>query len=348
MLCGRVNVDDEFDVVDVHAAGGDIRGDEHLDVTGAERGQVAVTGHLGQVAVQVDRGDARVGEGLSELLGLVLGAHEEDAASAARGQLLHERLLRFGAVDLEHVVGHRGDVAGGLVDRVQHLVVEEAANDLVHAVVERGREQEALAVLRGLVEDARDDGQEAEVGHVVGLVEHGDLNRVEVHEALLHEVLEAAGARHDDVDAGLERLDLAALRDATEDGRRVEAVRLGERGERRGDLGGQLAGRGEDEAERATRAALAAGELAAEARDHGQREREGLAGAGLAAAEDVASGERVGQGVDLDGEGAVDSLARQDGDEGSRHAERAERRRSCRQSGAFRASESSPGPMNAA
>ena len=45
-------------------------------------------------------------------------------------------------------------------------------------------------------------GQEAEVGHVVGLVEHGDLDRVEVDVALLHEVFEAAGAGHDDVDAG--------------------------------------------------------------------------------------------------------------------------------------------------
>ena len=45
-------------------------------------------------------------------------------------------------------------------------------------------------------------GQEAEVGHVVGLVEHGDLDGVEVHVALLHEVFEAAGAGDDDVDAG--------------------------------------------------------------------------------------------------------------------------------------------------
>jgi hypothetical protein len=176
-------------------------------------------------------------------------------------------------------------------------------------------------------------------------IEHRDLDRVEVHEALLHEVLEAAGAGHDDVDAGLERGNLAALRHAAEDGGRVEAVGLGQRGERCGDLGGQLAGGGEDEAERAARATLAAGELAAEAGDHGQREREGLAGAGLAAAEHVAPAQGVGQGVDLDREGALDALLLQDGDEGGRHAERA--KGGFRQSGAFRASVSSPGPLAA-
>ena len=159
---------------------------------------------------------------------------------------------------------------------------------------------------------------------MVGLVEHGDLDGVEVDEALLHQVFEAAGAGHDDVDAGLERGDLTALRDAAEDGGGVQAVGLGQRGERRGDLGGQLAGRGEDQAERAARAALAAGELAAEAGDHREGEGEGLAGAGLAAAEHVAAGEGVGQGVDLDRErGCRLPCGREHGDEGSGHAERA-------------------------
>ena len=102
----------------------------------------------------------------------------------------------------EDVVGHRGDRRVGLVDRVRHRVVQELAHQLVHAVVERGAEQQALAVGRGRVHDAGDAGQEAQVGHVVGLVEHGDLDGVEGDVLLLHEVFEAAGAGDDDVDAG--------------------------------------------------------------------------------------------------------------------------------------------------
>ena len=47
----------------------------------------------------------------------------------------------------------------------------------------------------------RTDGQEAEVGHVVGLVEHGDLDGAEVAVTLLDQVLEPAGAGEHDVDA---------------------------------------------------------------------------------------------------------------------------------------------------
>ncbi len=146
---------------------------------------------------------------------------------------------------------------------------------------------------------------------MVGLVQHGDLDRIQRDEALLHEVLEAAGAGDDDVDAGLEGRDLALLRDAAEDRRGLEAVGLGQRLEDGGDLGGELTRRREDEGERTPAAALTAGELAAQARHDGQREGEGLARAGLAAAEHVASGERVGQGVDLDGEGFGDAGRRE-------------------------------------
>ncbi len=81
VLGRRIDVDDEFDVVDVHAAGGDVGGDEHAGLAGAERGEVAVAGRLRQVAVQVDRRHAGLGELLGQLAGLVLGAHEQDPTS---------------------------------------------------------------------------------------------------------------------------------------------------------------------------------------------------------------------------------------------------------------------------
>ena len=74
-------------------------------------------------------------------------------------------------------------------------LVQVALDQDVDAVVERGREQHALPVLRGAVHDALHAGQEAEVGHVVGLVEHGDLDRVEVQVALTEVVLESARGR---------------------------------------------------------------------------------------------------------------------------------------------------------
>ena len=46
---------------------------------------------------------------------------------------------------------------------------------LSDAAVQCGREEHPLAVGRSLIEEPGDCGQEAEVGHVVGFVEHGDL-----------------------------------------------------------------------------------------------------------------------------------------------------------------------------
>ena len=64
VLHGRVDVDDELDLVDVHAARGDVGRDEHahaaLGGVGAERGEVAVARGLRQVAVQVDRRGCRL------------------------------------------------------------------------------------------------------------------------------------------------------------------------------------------------------------------------------------------------------------------------------------------------
>ena len=86
------------------------------------------------------------------------------------------------------------------------------------ARVESGREQHPLAAGRGPAEDPADGGQEAEVGHVVGLVEDGDLDVGQRAVALLDQVLQPAGAGDDDVGAAPDGRDLRALTDAAEHG----------------------------------------------------------------------------------------------------------------------------------
>lgn len=79
---------------------------------------------------------------------------------------------------------------------------------------------------------------------MVGLVQHGDLDRVEVDVTLADEVLEPARAGDDDVDALGDGLDLGVLADAAEDRLGREPERLGQRGQRVVDLGGQARGSG--------------------------------------------------------------------------------------------------------
>lgn len=109
MLGGRVDVDDEFDGIDVDPAGGHIGRDEDVDPALGERGEIALARGLGQVAVHVDGRDALLRQQPGEPLGPVLGAGEEDPATGARGQPVDELALVLGG-DFEEVVGHRSDV----------------------------------------------------------------------------------------------------------------------------------------------------------------------------------------------------------------------------------------------
>ena len=201
-------------------------------------------------------------------------------------------------------------------------LVRNSLDEHVDRAVERRREEQALAVAGRLLHDPAHAGEEAEVGHVVGLVEDRDLDAVEDDVALLHEVLEAAGAGDDDVDAAPEALDLRVLADAAEDRLRVEAERLGERRHRGVDLRGELAGRGEDEGARA--AGQAAPARLRQARQERQQEGVRLARAGAATAEHVATGERVGQRRRLDRGRGGDAEAVEDRDEVGGHAEKGE------------------------
>ena len=160
----------------------------------------------------------------------------------------------------------------------------------VDVTVESRREEQPLRVGRGLRQQLGDLGQEAHVGHLVGLVQHGDLDRVELARAPLDQVAEAARSRDDDLDAAPQRVHLTVVRHAADGGLEEDADRAAERHQRVGDLHGQLAGRHQDQGLGVVR------QRAAALRDAGQQrqaERQGLAGAGLATAEHVPAGQGV-------------------------------------------------------
>ena len=64
VLGGRVDMDDEGDVIDVDPAGRDVGRDEHSDLSAVEGVQVAGACVLRQVRVQVETGDTCIGCGL--------------------------------------------------------------------------------------------------------------------------------------------------------------------------------------------------------------------------------------------------------------------------------------------
>src|SRR6478736_8874970 len=313
----RVDLHDHAHIVDVDAARGDVGRHEHVHGTVAEGAEHPVAHGLGETTVQGCREHAALAQLTGDAVRAELGAGEDDDPTAATGQLGREGLLVL-RVDEQHVVAHRRDGRLGVVGRVGDRVDQVAVDQGVDALVEGGGEQQALTARRDLVEDGGDLGQEAHVGHVVGLVEHGDLHAAQLDGAAVHQVGEPARGGNEDVDALVERLDLRLVGQAAGDQLVAQAGDVHERLERVAHLHGELSGRHQDERARAL--ALRAGAVG-EPGDHGQAEGQRLARAGAATAEHVATGEGVGDGGGLDRERLGDAVAGQPLDEALGHTE---------------------------
>ncbi len=306
VVAGRVHVQDQVDAVDVDTAGGDVGRDERVDVALLEVRERPGAGALRHAAVQRVGLHAGLAQLLGDAVGAQLGADEDDRAALAGGDRGGDRRLVLGLHD-EDVVGHRRDVALRAVDLVGDLVGEVALDEGGDLVLHRRREQHALAAGRDLVEQLGDLGQEAQVGHLVGLVEDGDAHVLKGAGAAVDDVAQAARGGDEDVDAALKGVDLVAHGRAAADDLHLQAEDVAVGLEGVGDLHRQLAGRGEDDAARA----LLLGAAAGQRREQRQTEREGLAGAGAATAEDVLAGQGVRDGRGLDREGGGHTVLRE-------------------------------------
>ena len=209
-----------------------------------------------------------------------------------------------------------GGALVGLGQEVAGRVALVALHEAVDRAVERRREQERLAGRGRAVEQLLNCGQEAHVGHAVGLVDHDELDLVEVDLAPLDQVGEPTRARDEHVDAAAQRLELRTEADAAVDRGDAELARAAEPLELTADLRRELARRDEDESTRAD-----AARALPDACDERDAEGDGLARPGRRAAAQVAAGETVGDGHGLDVE-RVDETVRVEGaDEVGRDAE---------------------------
>ena len=317
----HVKVHDVAHVADVDAAGEHVGCHQHVDGTVAEgrKGTLA----LGLAAVAMNRGglDALTFQTTAAAVGAVLGAHKDD--SALRALLLEE----LGQQVVFGLDGHREhkliDGVGGRrgrcdlhASRVAHQV-----GDLAHGLLVEGRrEQQRLALGRRLAHNAPDGGQKAHVEHTVGLVEHQDLNLVQVAGALLDQIDQTARRCDQDVAAVLKCRGLRLVAHAAHDGHGNMAGDVGDFACDLVDLLGKLARRGDDEHHGASTVALGlfstATTVAAAALAHGfgrsdvlqivhGRQQKGgcLAGTGLGGGKQVTALEHHGDGAGLNGRG---------------------------------------------
>ncbi len=120
----------------------------------------------------------------------------------------------------------------------------------------RGGKQQRLPIARHLGNNTPQIGQETHIEHPISLVEHENLHRPEVDEALVHQIEQSTGGGDERIDAVLQVADLGTLIDATEDDGMPKSSMAAVGAKAVADLRGQLAGRREHEGANRSAAAL--------------------------------------------------------------------------------------------
>ena len=150
---------------------------------------------------------------------------------------------------------------------------------------------------------------EAHVQHAVGFVEHQDLHGGQIEQALLLQVEQAAGGRHQDIHAFFDAGDLRVHAHAAKDDGGGELQVFAVVTYRLFHLGREFAGGGQHECAHAVHAkfvffAAAHGELV----QHGQGECRCFTRASLGTCQQVVAGENRWNGLGLDRSGSLVAL----------------------------------------
>ena len=317
-------VDDVGDVLDIDASGRDIGGDQDVDLAGPEGAQCLLAGALSEVAVQGGGGETALGEVIGHLGGGALGAAEDDRQAASAG--LEDAREHLGLVHRVRAIDELADrldrLAGvtlGLrhgadVRRLGHVAAGQRHDGTGHG----RREEHRVTVRRGHRQDLLDIGKEAQVQHLVGLVEDDGAGTGEVQVALLGQVDEASGCADDHLDAALQGVDLRLEGAPAVDGEHADAAAFAGPLEVGGHLHGELTGGGDGQRLRLARVrevsplGITGGHDALQERD---AEAERLAGAGLGLADDVVAAQGHRQRHRLDWERVGDPVIGQGGDD---------------------------------
>ena len=296
-----VVVDHVADALDVEAAGGDVGGDQDVDLAVAQGLDRALTLLLRDVAVDGGSLEAAGAQLVGEVLGGHLGPDEgDDALELFDLEDAGQRVELVRAHDLQVAlagVGARGGLGLDLhLGRVVQVLLGQPADLARH----RGGEQRNLAARGGLLEDLLHVFGEAHAEHLVSLIQHQVLEFGQVQGTLGDVVDHAAGGTDNNLGAAAQAGELGAVGGAAvhrEDGEVVDVLGVG--GEGLGDLEGELTGRSQHQG-------LGLAGRAVEVVELGQAgqcrycECCSLTGTGLGQAHDVAAFEQQRDGCCLD------------------------------------------------
>ena len=218
---------------------------QHVYLAAPERTQRALPLTLTEVAVHGRHREAPAGQRGRQLVRGPLGLTEHHGQAPAPG-LQHPRqhLDLVHLVSPEHVLARTGGRCGLVVTfgpdvgRPPHVPAGQRDHIRRHG----RREQHGLPVVRGEPDDSLHVRQEAQVEHLVGLVEHQGPHCAQVQVAALGQVEQPPGGADHDVHSSRQRVDLRLVGPPAVDGEYPDAEVDRGRAQVVGDLDCQLPG----------------------------------------------------------------------------------------------------------
>ncbi len=217
------------DVIDIQAAGRDVGGYQDVYLAGSERSQRLLPGTLAQVTMHRTGGEPALDEVVGNLLRGPLGPGEDQGQAAAVG--LQDACQHLRLVHGMRPVSELGNVLGGRDMRVGlgtdlHRLVQELPCQRDDRTRHGGREQHRLTAGRQLRHQLLDIRQEAQVEHLICLVEHQAADLAEVEVPLLRQIQQPPRGANHYVRARFQCLDLRLVGPATVDGDDLRAKQL--------------------------------------------------------------------------------------------------------------------------
>ena len=226
---GQLVIDHMADAGDVDPARGDIGRHQHRGLGALELVERAFALRLALVAVDRIGVDADLRQLLHHPVAAVLGAREHEHAFDLAGDLmatrqdhLEQRLLLFLLDHVEILVDPLGGGAFGGdrdLDRVAAIFADQFLDRLGHG----GREEQRLALLGDQLADLAQRMDEAEVKHLVGLVEDEDFDAAQPDRLLVDQVEQPARGGDENVGAAMQLVAVLVDRGPADDGMDLEA-----------------------------------------------------------------------------------------------------------------------------
>jgi len=219
LLEWQLVVDDKTDLLHIDTSGQQVSGDQDTHGTGTELLHDDVSAELVHLTVHDGNGEVVLGHGLLQLFDSLLGVTVDESLVDVQVGVQVQEHVHLPLLLLD------GDVV--LADTLESelLVLDQNLRWLAHEVLghgedlwwQSGREQRDLDVSRQELENVLNLLFETTRQHLIGLVEHEQLQVVGLEETSLHHIVDTAWGTNDDVGtAALELLDVV-LDDGTTD-----------------------------------------------------------------------------------------------------------------------------------